>query len=153
MSHMTNKVELSSSPPTTMTTSTSPVVINKPLVDWDRGDVETFLKNNQGKYFLDDACVDFIVEQRFTGRGLLILTRDELIGNGMKRGDAYMVMSLITDLKLAKGVCEPRKWNSDSFSNYAYLLTVLSSLKPLPLVSDSGFVFLDTQRFITILSR
>ena len=90
-----------------MATSTSPVVINKPLVDWDVGDVETFLKNNQRKYFLNDACVGFIVEQGFTGRGLLMITEDKLVGDGMKRGPACTIMSLISDLKLAKGVREP----------------------------------------------
>ena len=97
---------LSSSPPTTMATSTSPFVINKPFVEWDRGDVETFLKNNQAKYFLDDECVRFIVKQKYTGRGLLMITEDRLVGDGMKRGDACTVMSLISE---AKGVLEPRK--------------------------------------------
>ena len=52
----------------------------------------------------------------------------------MKIGHASTIMSLITDLKLAMCVREPRKWNSDSFSNYAYLLAVLLSLKLLLLV-------------------
>ena len=129
-----------------MATSTSPIMIHKPLVDWDQRDVETFLNNNKGKYFFDDACVDLIVAQDYSGRGLLMLTRDELVGNGMRPGDATTIMSLITDLKLAMGVRDPRKWNLDSFSNSAYMLTVLS-LKLLPLVSEqkrsgAGILFL-----------
>ena len=104
---------LSSSPPTTMATSTSPVMIDKPLVDWDQGDVETFLKNNQGTYLLNDACIDLIVDQEYTGRGLLSITQDTLVRSGLKLGHAFTFMSLITDLKLAMGIHEPRKWNSD----------------------------------------
>ena len=92
-----------------MATSTIPVMIDKPLVDWDQGDVETFLNNNKGKYFFDDACVGLIVGQGYTGRGLLMLTRDELVGDGIGKGDACTIMSLITDLKLAMDVHEPRK--------------------------------------------
>ena len=60
---------------------------------------------------------------------LLRVTKDMLVGNGMRTGHACTIMSLITDLKLAMGVREPRKWNSDSFSDYAYLLTSLPSFK------------------------
>ena len=68
------------------------------------GDVETFLKNNQGKYLLNDACIDFIVKHGFTGRGLLSITEDTLVRNGINLGHAFTFMSLITDLKLAMGV-------------------------------------------------
>ena len=125
-------------------------MIDKPLVDWDQKDVETFLKNNQGKYFLDDACIGFIVEQGFTSRGLLRIPEDRLVGNGMKIGHRAR-LSLITDLKLAMGVCEPRKWNSDSFSNYAYLLTILSSLKLLPLGSETEISLSNYPYLLTVL--
>ena len=115
-----------------MAMSTSPVVINKPLVDWDEGDVETFLKNNQEKYFLNDACIGLIVEQGFTGRGLLRIMQDRLVGNGMKIGHASTIMSLISDLKLAMGVREPRKWNSDSFTNYDIFANCTAVVKAPP---------------------
>ena len=94
---------LSSSPPTTMATSTSPVMIDKPLVDWDQWDVKTFLNNNKGKYCFDDACVDLIVDQGYTGRGLLSITQDTLVRNGLKLGHAFTFMSLITDLQTGNG--------------------------------------------------
>ena len=84
-----------------MATSTSPIMIHKPLVDWDQRDVETFLNNNKGKYFFDDACVDLIVAQDYSGRGLLMLTRDELVGNGMRPGDA-------TTIKIGRASCRER---------------------------------------------
>ena len=68
----------------------------------------------------------------FTAQGnatRLRVTKGMLVGNGMRTGHACTIMSLITDLKLAMGVREPRKWNSDSFSDYAYLLTSLPSFK------------------------
>ena len=139
---------LSSSTPTTMATSTSPVMINKPVLDWDEGDVVTFLKNNQQHYFLSDACIGFLVEQGFTGRGLLRIMEDSLVKSGMKLGHASTIMSLISELKLVTGVRGPRKWNSDSFSNYAYLLTILSSLKLLlpQLVSETWISFFKKPR-------
>ena len=38
-----------------------------------------------------------------------MLTKDELVGDGMRKGGACAIMSLISDLKLAIGVHEPRK--------------------------------------------
>ena len=69
----------------------------------------------------------------------------------MKIGHACTIMSLITDLKLAMGVCEPRKWNSDLFSNYTYLLTILSSLKLLPLVSETEISLSNYTYLLTVL--
>ena len=111
-----------------MATSTSPTLIYKPVFHWDQRDVENFLNDNKQKYFFNDNSIDLIVGQELSGRCLLMLTKDDLVGVGMKAGPAHSIMRLITDLKQTIGVREPRKWNLDSFSNYAYLLTVLSLL-------------------------
>jgi len=103
-----------------MAMSTSPFVHNKPVDDWSEEDVQTFLTKNQAKYHLNDASVKFIVEQEFTGKGLLMLTEDKLVGYGMKRGPACTVVCLITDLKLAKGLKPPtpfkrKRWEALNF--------------------------------------
>lgn len=108
-----------------MAKSTSPLMLDKPVKDWSEGDVQAFLINNQKKYHLKDTSINLIVELEFTGRGLLTLTEDKLIGYGMNRGPACTVVCLLTDLKLAKGLSQPGKWNSEPFSHYAYPLTVL----------------------------
>ena len=111
-----------------MATSASPIMIPKPFVDWDQRDVEVFLNHNKEKYFFNNDFIDLIVGQEYSGRSLLTLTRDDLVRYGMKEGPARNIMSLITDLEQTIGVREPRKWNLDSSSHYAYFLTVLSLL-------------------------
>ena len=118
----------SSSLSTTMATSTSPTLIKKPLVEWDKKDVATFLDANKHNYLIEEDLAARFVGLKYNGRGLLMLRRDELVGDGMPPGDATTIMSLITDLKIAKGVHDPGKLNLDSFSNFAYLLTGLSLL-------------------------
>ena len=90
-----------------MAMSTSPFVLDKPVDDWSEGDVQALLIENQAKYHLQDASINLIVQLGFTGRGFLTITEDDLIGCGMKKGPARMVVCLITDLKLAKGLSEP----------------------------------------------
>ena len=132
--------------------SPSLFVLDKPVDDWSEGDVQIFLKNNQQKYHLKDASINLIVELEFTGMGLLTIREDELIGYGMNRGPARSVICLITALKLAKGLSEPGKETRISFSNYANLLTVLSSLKPLLLVSETRVLFSNYAYLLTALS-
>ena len=105
-----------------MAASTSPT-ISKPVFRWDQRDVEKFLKDNKENFFFNDESIDLIVDQEHSGSSLLELTRDELVGCGMKLGPASNIMRLIGNLDVSK----PRKWNLNSFS-YAYLLTVLSLL-------------------------
>ena len=84
-------------------------MLDKPVSDWSGEDVQTFLLNTQEKYGLKDASVNWLVEQEFDGRNLLMITEDRLIRCGMKAGPACKVMYLIEALKLAKGLSEPGK--------------------------------------------
>ena len=110
-----------------MATSTSPTMY-KPVFHWDQRDVETFLKDNKEKYFLNDEAIGLIVGQEICGSSLLELTRDDLDRCGMKVRHALSILRVIRELKQMRDVREPCKCNLDSFSNYAYLLTVLSLL-------------------------
>lgn len=77
---------------------------------WNPGAVYKFFQANQDSYFLDEEDLEIVKSQKIAGCALLGMKEADFLYAGLVLGPVKSILTLVAELKKAKGLFELGKW-------------------------------------------